>query len=160
MRLPPKKRNESIVTAAMAWNIGITAAFFIVVMLTLLASMKKGFLANGEVPAEGEDFTVRQMTLFFSIYVFFQVWNQINARSLSPEISGFHRILHNPLFLGIAALTAIGQIVIVTFGGAVFKVVALGVYDWLAVVAFTASVLVFAEIVRQIRLAVSPPPAE
>ncbi len=152
MRLPPKKRDESIVTPAMAWNILITAAFFVVVMLGLLVAMKEyHFLANDEAPAQGEVFTARQKSLFFSIYVFFQVWNQINARALTPERSGLYRIFHNPLFLAIAGVVAVGQILIVTFGDRIFQVEPLGVYDWLAVIAFTSTVLIFAEIVRPIR---------
>jgi Ca2+-transporting ATPase len=95
---------------------------------------------------------VFQVSLFFSIYVFFQVWNQINARSLTPETSGFHRILANPTFLAIAAAVAIGQVLIVTFGGTVFKVEPLGPLIWLAIIAFTSTVLIFAEIARRIRL--------
>lgn len=182
MNLPPKRRNESIVTPAMIRTILLTAGFFVVVMLGLLLAMKGGFLrgdgpwsveiagtrlavpqndphlardAEGRWSYQGQDaevtFTVYQMSLFFSIYVFFQVWNQFNARSLTPEKSAFHRVLQNPLFLAIAAVIAIGQIVIVTFGGSVFKVEPLGPLDWAGVIAFTASVLVFAEIVRRIR---------
>jgi Ca2+-transporting ATPase len=151
MRQPPKRRDESILTPAMLWTIGVTAAFFVVVMISLLAAMKyNGFLTADEVPAAGEDYTTRQVSLFFSIYVFFQVWNQINARSLTPDVSGFHRITQNPLFLAIAALVAVGQILIVTFGGRVFNVAPLGVWDWLAVIASTSSVLIFAEIWRRI----------
>ena len=112
--------------------------------------MKNGFLANGEAPPENEEYTMRQVSLFFSIYVFFQVWNQINARSLTPERSGFYRITKNPLFLAIAAAVALGQIAIVTFGGRIFKVEPLGVGDWLAIIAFTSSVLLFAEISRRL----------
>jgi Ca2+-transporting ATPase len=96
-------------------------------------------------------FTVAQVALFFSIYVFFQVWNQINCRSLTPAHGGLHRILRNPTFLVIAGIIAVGQILIVTFGGKVFSVEPLGVWDWLGVIAFTSSVLIFAEIVRRIR---------
>jgi Ca2+-transporting ATPase len=103
---------------------------------------------------EGEAlFTVFQVSLFFSVYVFFQVWNQINCRSLVPEVSGFHRLFSNPTFLVIAGLVAVGQVVIVTFGGAVFKVEPLGAVHWLAVIGGTASVLVFAEVARRLRLA-------
>ncbi len=97
-------------------------------------------------------FTVLQVSLFFSIYVFFQVWNQINCRSLTPEMSGFFRIWENPTFLTIAGAVAIGQVVIVTFGGAVFKVEPLGLLHWIGVIAFTATVLIFAEVARRIRL--------
>jgi Ca2+-transporting ATPase len=155
MKMPPKKRDENILTPAMVKTIFITASFFIVVMLALLVAMKNGFLADGQPPASGSDYTTRQVSLFFSIYVFFQVWNQINARSLTPAMSGFQRILQNPTFLTIAGIVAVGQIVIVTFGGAVFKVEPLGVLDWLGVIAFTSIVLIFAEVTRRIRLASS-----
>jgi magnesium-transporting ATPase (P-type) len=97
-------------------------------------------------------FTLFQVSLFFSIYVFFQVWNQINCRSLTPETSGFHRILSNPTFLAIGTAVAVGQIVIVTFGGTVFNVEPLGPLAWLGIVAFTSTVLIFAEIARRLRL--------
>jgi Ca2+-transporting ATPase len=156
MRMPPKKRDENILTPAMVRTIFITAGFFVVVMLALLIAMKNGFLGAGSTPAQGADYTVRQVSLFFSIYVFFQVWNQINSRSLTPDMSGFHRILHNPTFLTIGAIVALGQIVIVTFGGRVFGVEPLGVGDWLSVMAFTSTVLIFAEGVRRLRLEFSP----
>jgi len=153
MKLPPKKRDENILTPMMMKTILVTAAFFIVVMLALLAAMRNGFLA-GDKPLVGEaDYTARQVTIFFSIYVFFQVWNQINARSLTPAMSAFHGLGKNPTFLAIAGLVAVGQIVIVTFGGKVFNVEPLGVWDWLIVIASTSSVLAFAEIARRIRLA-------
>ncbi|MBX9678216.1 MAG: cation-translocating P-type ATPase [Gemmataceae bacterium] len=100
-------------------------------------------------------FTVLQVTLFFTIYVFFQVWNQINCRSLTPETSGFAGLHRNPTFLSIAAVIAVGQFLIVTLGGSVFKVQPLTPMQWLAVIGGTASVLVFAEVARRIRVASS-----
>jgi Ca2+-transporting ATPase len=192
MKVPPKRRDENILTPAMIRTILVTAGFFVVTMLGLLVLMKGhpghpglwseqgsmtwSFETGGtrlSVPeadldpvagkgdtyrlrttdVEGDAmFTVFQVSLFFSIYVFFQVWNQINCRSLVPETSGFHRLFSNPTFLVIASLVAVGQVLIVTFGGPVFKVEPLGVVAWLAVVGGTASVLVFAEIARRLRL--------
>src|SRR5690349_10445465 len=59
MRLPPKRRDEIILTTAMLWNIGLTASFFVVVMLTLLVAMRgnplrPGFLAAQD-PAQAEE---------------------------------------------------------------------------------------------------------
>jgi Ca2+-transporting ATPase len=155
MRRPPKRRNESILTPAMLGTIFITAAFFVVVMLGLLLGMKHyGWFDPAHT---GSDLTGRQLTIFFTVYVFFQVWNQINCRSLTPEESGLYRLFRNPQFLAIASLTVIGQVLIVTFGGRVFNVQPLGVVDWLVIAAATSSVLVFAEIVRRVRLAVREP---
>jgi Ca2+-transporting ATPase len=158
MNLPPKKRDENILTPAMRWTIIVTAAFFVIVMLGLLIAMQRGFLAGDGEPEGG--FTLRQGTLFFSIYVFFQVWNQINARSLTPDMSALHGLLQNPIFLAIAGLVALGQIAIVTFGKTVFHVGPLGFLDWLGVIAFTSSVLIFAEIVRRVRQAHGAPRTE
>lgn len=87
------------------------------------------------------------------MYVFFQVWNQINCRSLTPDRSGLRGLWRNPYFLLIASLTVVGQVVIVTFGGEVFNVEPLSLRDWLAIAASTASVLVFAEAARLVRKA-------
>ncbi|MFM7151302.1 MAG: calcium-translocating P-type ATPase, PMCA-type [Gemmataceae bacterium] len=197
MKVPPKKKDEDILTPTMKTTILATAAFFVVVMLGLLVMMKgnpakPGLFASSDpgtqwsLEASGSrmtvaadaiepelnsktgqvsdwrlkdrpeirgdvSFTVFQISLFFSIYVFFQVWNQINCRSLTPEESGFRGILQNPVFLMIGGAVALGQILIVTIGGNVFKVEPLGVSTWLAIIAFTATVLLFSEGIRQIR---------
>lgn len=221
MQMPPKRKDENILSKAMMVNILGTGAFFVVVMLTLLVLMKgnplqPGYFAGTEVAegktldgpwsmevagsrisldgeylipvdAKGEQlskedvaggevfawkisdqapvdpalhgktgevsFTVLQVSIFFSVYVFFQVWNQINCRSLVPSESGFARIWQNGMFLLIASTIAVGQILIVTFGGSVFKVQSLDLQTWLIIIASTASVLLFAEIVRRIRMA-------
>jgi Ca2+-transporting ATPase len=153
MRKPPKKRDENILTRAMLGNIFVTAAFFVVVMIGLLLGMQHlGWFAGTGPQARDFPLTLRQVTVFFTVYVFFQIWNQINCRSLSPEESGLHRLFENPQFLGIASLTIAGQFLIVTLGGEVFNVEPLGFVDWLVIAAATSSVLVFAECARHIRL--------
>jgi Ca2+-transporting ATPase len=161
MSQPPKRRDDNLLTRAMFWNIGTTAAFFIVVMMTLLIGMKGApehpgwFAGAGRWSEEFPELTVRQVSLFFTVYVLFQVWNEINCRSLVPEISGFSGLFRNPVFLSIVGLIVGVQILIVTFGGeAVFKVEPLGIVDWLLIALGTSSVLLFAETARRVRLAV------
>jgi Ca2+-transporting ATPase len=159
MRQPPKRKDENILTPAMVRTIFATAAFFVVVMLALLVGMKHfRWFATGSEPApEGWEFaplTVRQVTIFFTVYIFFQVWNQINCRSLVPEESGLSGLNRNPTFLAIAGTVAVVQVLIVSvpFIGALFRVEPLGPLDWLLIVTGTASVLVFGEVVRRLRL--------
>jgi Ca2+-transporting ATPase len=45
----------------------------------------------------------------------------------------------------------VGQVIIVTFGGAVFKVEPLSPLTWLGIIAFTSTVLIFSEISRRVR---------
>jgi len=156
MQQPPKRREESILTRAMLWNIGTTAAFFVVVMLALLVGMAhyQWFAGIGQASNEFPELTTRQVSIFFTVFVLFQVWNEINCRSLVPEISGLSGLFRNPVFLSIAGLIVLGQILIVTFGcETVFKVEPLGVVDWLLIALGTSSVLVFAEAARRIRMA-------
>ena len=155
MEVPPKRRDENILTRSMLGNIVITGAFFVLVMIGLLLGMQHAewFAGDGSASKDFAPLTVRQVTLFFTVYVFFQVWNQINCRSLSPRESGLYRLFENRQFLAIASLTVLGQWLIVTFGGAVFNVEPLGALDWAAIAGSTASVLVFAEVVRRIRMA-------
>src|SRR5262249_47521596 len=122
----------------------------------LLLGLENGWWlrdASGQRSKTFPDLTYWQVAVFFSTYVFFQVWNQINCRSLTPEGSGFHRLFRHPGFLGIVGTIVVVQIVIVTFGGEVFEVAPLGPLSWLLIALFTASVLVYAELTRQIRLA-------
>ena len=56
--------------------------------------------------------------------------------------------------LFIASLTVVGQVLIVSFGGVVFSVEPLGAIDWLAIAGATASVLLFAEAARRIRMTI------
>lgn len=156
MRQPPKRRDESILTRPMLMTIFTTAAFFVVVMMGLLLGMEYGgWFATGEKSTEFPELTVRQVSIFFSVYVFFQVWNQINCRSLTPEVSGLWGLARNPTFLMIAGTVAVVQVIIVSvpFIASVFKVAPLAWSDWLTIITGTASVLVFGEVVRRLRRA-------
>jgi Ca2+-transporting ATPase len=157
MSHPPKRRDESILTRPMLVTIFTTAAFFVVVMLTLLAGMEwyGWFRGDGGRSADFPELSVRQVSIFFSVYVFFQVWNQVNCRSLTPDESGLSGLGRNPTFLAIAGTVALVQVLIVSvpFLASVFKVEPLGLMDWVWVIVGTASVLVFSEVARQVRRA-------
>ncbi len=157
LREKPKRRDESIVTRSMRLTIICTASFFVLAMLALLLSMKNGWFAQGSGPNperwEFSPLNVRQVTLFFTVYVLFQVWNQINCRSLTPDVSGLTGIWRNATFLSIMTLTVISQLLIVSFGGRLFAVERIRWIDWLWVAVATSSVVVFAGVVRRIRRA-------
>ncbi len=161
MLLPPKRRDESIVTPSMLRTLVSTAAFYAVVMLGLLWLMRgtpemPGLFAGGEW-LMGEDgsltgLTARQATIFFTTYVLFQVWNLFNTRSVRTDASGFRDPLSNRPLLLIALLIVALQALIVTVGGDLFQVQPLALVDWLWITVGTVSVVIFAEGVRRIRL--------
>ncbi|MCX7667151.1 MAG: cation transporting ATPase C-terminal domain-containing protein, partial [Gemmataceae bacterium] len=158
MKAKPKRRDESIVTRSMFITILSTAGFYVIVMLGLLLGMEnlewfKSPSAGQESPQSKEfpELTMYQASIFFTVYVIFQVWNAINCRSLTPDQSGLKGVLSNPTFLMIMFLIIVGQFLIVTFGGSIFQTQPLGVIEWALIFGSTASVLVFGEIVRLIR---------
>jgi Ca2+-transporting ATPase len=157
MSMPPKRKDENILTPAMLSTIFITAAFFVVVMMVLLWGMawRHWFAGDGALSPDFENLTVRQVSIFFTVYVFFQVWNQINCRSLVPQTSGLSGLTRNPTFLLIAGTVAVVQILIISipFLGGLFSVEPLSPLDWVWILLGTSSVLVFAEVARRIRLA-------
>ncbi len=158
MKAKPKRRDESIVTKTMLGSILTTAVFYVVVMLGLLLGMEHlGWFKNpsadnpSKISAEFKELTMYQVTIFFTVYVIFQVWNAINCRSLSPEQSGLKGLFANQTFLAIMSLIILGQLAIVTFGGSIFQTEPLGVVEWLVIFGATASVLVFGEVMRLVR---------
>src|SRR5437762_904355 len=67
MRLPPKRKDESIITRPMLITIATTAAFFVVVMIALLLGMKYGGWFDANFPSTDKDWefvplTVRQVS--------------------------------------------------------------------------------------------------
>jgi Ca2+-transporting ATPase len=160
MRQRPKRRDESIVTRAMGRTILTTAGFFVVVMIGLLLGLEAGWFSSGSGPNperwEFAPLNVRQVSIFFTVYVMFQVWNMINCRSLTPEVSGLRRLWQNRAFLGIMTAIVIGQLFIVSVGGRIFAVEPLGVIDWILIVLATSSVLVFVELTRRARRGAKP----
>ena len=113
MRMKPKRRDESIVTPAMRTTILLTAGFFVVVMMGVLLGMENGWLSanSGPNPERWEfaPLNIRQVSVFFTMYVMFQVWNMINCRSLSTETSGLSGFWRNRSFMGIMIAILIGQ---------------------------------------------------
>src|SRR5947209_15279610 len=131
-----------------------TSGFVVAAILGLRAALQAGWCRGpgGPSPAYPE-LTARQVAIFFTTYVFFQVWNQVNCRSLVPELSGLRGLHRNPTFLAVTALTLAGQVVIVTWFGPAFAVEPLAPAEWLAIAAGTSSVLALAEAVRRLRRA-------
>src|SRR5262245_30383763 len=86
MRQPPGRRGENILTRPMLWPVFTTAAFLVVVTMTLPVLLKNGRFAGAGTRSTGfPGFTGRQVSIFFTAYVLFQVWNEISCRPLVPD---------------------------------------------------------------------------
>lgn len=141
----PKGRTEPFITRSMWTNILLMATFFTVAILGLLALVQRDGV-----------FTLRESTIVFAVYVFFQVFNEINARSVDPKRSPFRGILRNRSFLLILGLIVVIQVAITQIGGPigeqVFRTQPLSLETWLLILAGTSTALIFGETMRRLRL--------
>lgn len=90
-----------------------------------------------------------ELSLFFTIFVMLQFWNMFNAKAFNTGESAFKGFSTNVAgFIVIAAVIAIGQYLIVTFGGQMFNVEPLKAMDWLIIIGGTSFVLWIGELYR------------
>ena len=137
LKHPPVPKDANMITRAMWFNIIVTALYFIIAQFGL---MKFEFL-GGNTPLE-------KSTIFFTTFVFFQVWNSLNCKAFIFGESAFKGLFKNYTFLLIMSLVVIMQVLMVYFGSDLFGVVKLGLDTWLKIIGFTFSVLILGEFLR------------
>ena len=141
MNEKPRKRTDFIITPAMRKNIfGVGLAFLIILM---------GMLSVFNNMPGGMD--VHHLTIFFTIFVMLQFWNLFNASVFGTNHSIFKDAGHAMGMLGVALIILVGQLIIVTFGGKVFRTEPLSVMEWIYIIAGTSLVLWIGEIWRGIK---------
>jgi Ca2+-transporting ATPase len=134
--------------------------FILGVGLTLTIVLIVFFIIFENTPGDSVDsvsetaikgFSLREHSLFFTIFVMLQFWNLFNAKSFLTGKSAFHQLGESKEFLFIVMLIFIGQVLIVQFGGAMFNVEALSLRDWLLITVNTSVVFLFGELYRILR---------
>ncbi len=155
MKDKPRSRAAFIITRDM-WRVIIGTGFGIFVIMSILyhyftyydvTSLTTLFSAKLSTMPK---VTVYELSIFFSIFVFLQFWNLFNARAYATGQSAFH-LGHCKLFLSIASIIIVGQIVIVSFAGPFFQVCPLNITDWTIIIISTSLILLIGEAVRFIK---------
>ena len=141
MNEKPRKRTDFIISPAMRNNIFGVGAGFLIVLMGLLAFFKN-------MPG-GMD--VHHLTVFFTIFVMLQFWNLFNASVFGTNHSIFKDAGHAMGMLGVALIILVGQFIIVTFGGKVFRIEPLPALEWAYIIAGTSVVLWIGEIWRGVK---------
>ncbi len=147
MSRPPRRPDAFIVSRAMAISIfGVGAIFLGLLVALILVLLSRGELANPDVASHSG-------TVLFTVFVLLQFWNLFNAKCMNRTGSVFPTLGNNPSFLLIAAAIFAGQVLIVQFGGSVFRTVPLTLSEWLILTAITSVVLWIGEGWRLVSLA-------
>jgi len=124
----------------MRFNILFVGMSFVVILLSLLFA----FSNNGSI-------STYDLSRFFTIFVMLQFWNMFNAKAFATGKSAFNEMNKCAGFLIVAFVILVGQILIVEFGGDVFRTVPLSLKDWAIIIGSTSLVLWIGEIVRMVK---------
>jgi Ca2+-transporting ATPase len=89
-------------------------------------------------------------TMVFNIFVFLQVFNEINCRRIDNTMNVFKDIFNNWIFIAVQVIVVLGQYLIVTFGGIAFKTVPLTGEQWLITILIGSLSLPVGTIIRLI----------
>jgi Ca2+ transporting ATPase len=117
LKLDPVNRSKSIVTSRMWGNMLGHAAYQLAVIFFLLFEGPDVFgLERGDLVEKTGENSIHY-TFIFNSFVWMQLFNEFNARSLHGEINVFKGVLNNRLFCGILVVTAALQVIMVEFGG-------------------------------------------
>ena len=138
MQQKPRKNDDFIISRKMRLFILSVGSIFVVFLLWLLYHFTD---ESGEISRVN-------LSRFFTVFVLLQFWNLFNAKAISSGHSAFYQLHKSIGFVITAVLILAGQILIVTFGGDVFRTVPLPLSDWIAIVGITSVVLWIGEAAR------------
>ena len=143
MKDKPRKSSDFIISKSMGRGIlGSGFVFFAIMFVFLIWCERHG---------AGSIIDVHELTLFFTTFVMLQFWNLFNAKCLGSTHSAFHNLRHDGGLLLVLLLIFIGQWLIVTFGGRMFRTQPLSAEEWLIITAATSVVLVAGELWRAVK---------
>ena len=143
MKDKPRKPSDFIISKSMGRGIlGIGFVFFAIMFVFLIWCERHG---------AGSIIDVHELTLFFTTFVMLQFWNLFNAKCLGSTHSAFHNLRHDGGLLLVLLLIFVGQWLIVTFGGRMFRTQPLSAEEWLIITAATSVVLVAGELWRAVK---------
>ena len=140
MQEKPRSKDAFIINKDMMRGIGVIGGLFFLGMFAMLWYFER---IKGVDPQE--------LTIFFCIFVMLQWWNLFNARTLGSHHSAFRRLWACRGFLLVLALVLVGQWLIVTYGGQMFRTEPLSLKVWLYIIIGTSPVLWIGEAWRKLR---------
>ena len=128
----PKRRDEPILSRDMLSHVAINGLYTLVLLVIFLSSrFFKGFYGSAD----------RHMTAFYALFIFSGIINSFTARS--DRVFIFFGILKNKLFLLIMSFITVIQMLIIYFGGSIFRSTPLTLRELLSVFLLSASVILF-----------------
>ena len=147
MKRKPRDSNAFIIVPRMRTLILTTGIAFVVILMSLLYILSHYAGGIDAATPQGLD----NLTIFFTVFVMLQFWNMFNAKTFGTNESAFKNLSKSEGFLTVGLAIVVGQILVVNFGGSVFRTVPLSWTEWIWITAATSLVLWVGEIFRAIK---------
>lgn len=132
MKDKPRKASDFIINKSIGFGILFCGIVFFLVMFALLVYCERR--GKGGVD-------VHELTMFFTTFVMIQFWNLFNAKALMSHHTAFRHFLKDKGMILVLVLVLVGQWIIVTFGGEMFRTTPLSLHEWLLIIGSTSVVL-------------------
>lgn len=139
MKEKPRKASDFIINKSIGFGILFCGIVFFLVMFALLVYCERR--GKGGVD-------VHELTMFFTTFVMIQFWNLFNAKALMSHHTAFRHFLKDRGMILVLVLVLVGQWIIVTFGGEMFRTTPLSLHEWLLIIGSTSVVLWVGELWR------------
>lgn len=139
MKDKPRKASDFIINKSIGFDILFCGIVFFLVMFALLVYCERR--GKGGVD-------VHELTMFFTTFVMIQFWNLFNAKALMSHHTAFRHFLKDKGMILVLVLVLVGQWIIVTFGGEMFRTTPLSLHEWLLIIGSTSVVLWAGELWR------------
>lgn len=139
MKDKPRKASDFIINKSIGFSILFCGIVFFLVMFALLVYCERR--GKGGVD-------VHELTMFFTTFVMIQFWNLFNAKALMSHHTAFRHFLKDKGMILVLVLVLVGQWIIVTFGGEMFRTTPLSLHEWLLIIGSTSVVLWAGELWR------------
>lgn len=139
MKDKPRKASDFIINKSIGFGILFCGIVFFLVMFALLVYCERR--GKGGVD-------VHELTMFFTTFVMIQFWNLFNAKALMSHHTAFRHFLKDKGMILVLVLVLVGQWIIVTFGGEMFRITPLSLHEWLLIIGSTSVVLWAGELWR------------
>lgn len=139
MKDKPRKASDFIINKSIGFGILFCGIVFFLIMFALLVYCERR--GKGGVD-------VHELTMFFTTFVMIQFWNLFNAKALMSHHTAFRHFLKDKGMILVLVLVLVGQWIIVTFGGEMFRTTPLSLHEWLLIIGSTSVVLWAGELWR------------
>lgn len=139
----PKKRDEKIINEYMINQILYNGIYTSLLCTWFLKSKLIGKIYHTDISNK------YIMTAFFGLFIFITIFNAFNARTY--RINTFSSLLKNKVFIAIVLFIAVVQVILIYFGGSLFRTTGLSIYEFEIMLILAFSIIPF-DFIRKIIL--------